>query len=40
MPGTWQLILGTVLLLTILFVPGGLASLFVRRRKVAGEGAQ
>lgn len=40
MPGTWQLILGTVLLLTILFLPEGLGSLFMRRRKVAGESAQ
>jgi branched-chain amino acid transport system permease protein len=32
MPGTWQLILGSVLLLTILFLPEGLGSLFVRLR--------
>lgn len=32
MPGTWQLILGSVLLLTILFLPEGLGSLFARLR--------
>jgi branched-chain amino acid transport system permease protein len=31
-PETWQLILGSALLLTILFFPGGLWSLFERRR--------
>jgi branched-chain amino acid transport system permease protein len=36
LPGTWQLILGAVLLLTILFLPDGLGSLFVRRRQLAG----
>ncbi len=39
MPGTWQIILGSVLLLTILFLPNGLGSLFVRRRRSAGAGA-
>jgi len=35
MPGTWQIILGTVLLLTILFLPGGLGSVVtVGRRRV------
>jgi ABC-type branched-subunit amino acid transport system permease subunit len=34
-PTAWQLILGTVLLLTILFLPGGLGSLFTRRRAPA-----
>jgi branched-chain amino acid transport system permease protein len=33
LPGTWQIILGAVLLLTILFLPGGLGSLFVRRQR-------
>jgi branched-chain amino acid transport system permease protein len=32
LPGGWQLILGTVLLATILFVPEGLGSLVMRRR--------
>lgn len=40
MPGAWQLILGTVLLLTILFLPDGLGSLFMRRRQASGEAAQ
>jgi branched-chain amino acid transport system permease protein len=31
MPGTWELVLGSVLLLTILFLPDGLGSLFARR---------
>lgn len=31
MPGLWQMVLGTVLLLTILFLPGGLGSLLLRR---------
>jgi branched-chain amino acid transport system permease protein len=31
LPGTWQIILGSVLLLTILFVPDGLGSLMARR---------
>jgi branched-chain amino acid transport system permease protein len=30
MPGTWQIILGAALLLTILFLPEGLGSIFVR----------
>lgn len=33
LPGTWQIILGTVLLLTILFLPDGLGSLFSRLRQ-------
>jgi ABC-type branched-subunit amino acid transport system permease subunit len=32
MPGTWQMILGTALLLTILFLPEGIGSLFDRLR--------
>ena len=36
MPGTWQLILGSVLLLTILFLPEGLSSLFARLRGSRG----
>jgi branched-chain amino acid transport system permease protein len=32
-PGTWQMILGTVLLLTILFLPEGLGSLATRLRR-------
>lgn len=43
LPGAWQLILGSVLLITILFVPGGLGSLFSARRRdgrsKAGEAA-
>ena len=31
-PETWQMMLGGALLLTILFFPGGLWSLFERRR--------
>jgi branched-chain amino acid transport system permease protein len=31
MPGTWQMILGGVLLLTILFLPEGIGSLVTRR---------
>lgn len=31
MPGAWQMILGSVLLITILFVPDGLGSLFMRK---------
>jgi branched-chain amino acid transport system permease protein len=31
LPGTWQIILGSVLLLTILFLPDGLGSLMSRR---------
>jgi branched-chain amino acid transport system permease protein len=33
LPGTWQLILGSVLLLTILFVPEGLSSVWQRFRR-------
>jgi ABC-type branched-subunit amino acid transport system permease subunit len=35
LPGTWQIFLGAVLLITILFLPGGLGSIFYRlqRRK-------
>jgi ABC-type branched-subunit amino acid transport system permease subunit len=37
-PEAWQLILGTVLLLTILFLPEGLGSLYARlRRRKVGE---
>jgi branched-chain amino acid transport system permease protein len=32
LPGTWQLFLGAVLLMTILFMPEGIGSLFGRRR--------
>lgn len=40
LPGGWQLILGSVLLLTILFVPEGLGSLIIRKRVAAsGKGA-
>jgi branched-chain amino acid transport system permease protein len=34
-PDTWQMMLGGALLLTILFFPGGLWSLFERRRAKA-----
>ncbi|MBZ0089912.1 MAG: branched-chain amino acid ABC transporter permease, partial [Thermoanaerobaculia bacterium] len=33
LPGAWQLILGSVLLITILFVPDGLGSLFMRKTR-------
>ena len=33
MPGLWQMTLGSVLLLTILFLPEGLGSLFKRRKR-------
>lgn len=33
LPGAWQLILGSVLLITILFVPDGLGSLFMRKMR-------
>ena len=33
MPGLWQMTLGSVLLLTILFLPEGLGSLFTRRKR-------
>src|SRR5215831_12932699 len=36
MPGTWQIILGTVLLLTILFLPGGLGSVVTLGRRRVG----
>jgi len=36
MPGTWQIILGTVLLLTILFLPGGLGSVATIGRRRLG----
>jgi ABC-type branched-subunit amino acid transport system permease subunit len=32
LPGTWQIFLGAMLLLTILFLPGGIGSLFARLR--------
>jgi ABC-type branched-subunit amino acid transport system permease subunit len=35
LPGAWQIILGSVLLLTILFLPDGLGSLFSRLRRRA-----
>ena len=38
MPGAWQIILGTALLLTILFLPEGLGSLVSRLRGATGEG--
>ncbi|HSQ10646.1 MAG TPA: branched-chain amino acid ABC transporter permease [Burkholderiaceae bacterium] len=34
-PDTWQLVLGTAMLLVIMFMPAGLWSLFVRRKKAA-----
>jgi branched-chain amino acid transport system permease protein len=36
MPGLWQMTLGSVLLLTILFLPEGLGSVFIRLRKGGG----
>ena len=42
LPGTWQLLLGTVLLITILFMPEGIGSLFGRlrlRRELRSRGA-
>jgi len=33
MPGTWQMVLGAALLITILFLPEGLGSLFARLRR-------
>jgi ABC-type branched-subunit amino acid transport system permease subunit len=39
LPGTWQMILGSVLLLTILFLPEGIGSLFSRRRRDARHDA-
>jgi ABC-type branched-subunit amino acid transport system permease subunit len=38
LPGGWQMILGTVLLLTILFVPDGLGSLVIRKRTATTGG--
>jgi branched-chain amino acid transport system permease protein len=38
MPGLWQMTLGSVLLLTILFLPEGLGSVFTRRKRMR-EGA-
>lgn len=35
MPGLWQMTLGSVLLLTILFLPEGLGSLFKRRKRAS-----
>jgi ABC-type branched-subunit amino acid transport system permease subunit len=37
LPGAWQLILGSVLLLTILFVPEGLSSLLIRKKTPAAD---
>jgi ABC-type branched-subunit amino acid transport system permease subunit len=34
-PNTWQMALGITMLVVIMFLPGGLWSLFVRKRKVA-----
>ena len=36
LPGTWQIILGSALLLSILFLPEGLGSLFARLRRRSG----
>jgi branched-chain amino acid transport system permease protein len=33
LPGSWQIVLGSVLLLTILFLPEGLGSVFSRLRR-------
>jgi len=33
LPGTWQIILGSVLLLTILFLPDGIGSVLSRRAR-------
>ena len=38
LPGFWQLILGSALLLTILFLPEGLGSLFYRLRRTPEKG--
>src|SRR5690606_34281336 len=35
-PGTWQMILGAALLMTILFVPQGIGGLIYRRRRALG----
>jgi ABC-type branched-subunit amino acid transport system permease subunit len=40
LPGAWQLILGSVLLLTILFVPDGLSSLIMRKKAAPPADAQ
>jgi len=47
LPNTWQIILGSALLLTILFLPDGLGSLFGRlaqtgksTKKSVGEAAE
>lgn len=37
LPGGWQMILGSVLLLTILFVPEGLGSLVIRKRAAVSD---
>jgi ABC-type branched-subunit amino acid transport system permease subunit len=34
-PNTWQMVLGITMLLVIMFLPGGLWSIFARRRKAA-----
>jgi branched-chain amino acid transport system permease protein len=39
LPGFWQLILGSALLLTILFLPEGLGSLFYRLRRTPEKGS-
>jgi branched-chain amino acid transport system permease protein len=39
LPGTWQMILGAVLLLTILFLPEGLGSIYDRLRRSRGARA-
>ncbi|MGE3710772.1 MAG: branched-chain amino acid ABC transporter permease, partial [Hyphomicrobiaceae bacterium] len=39
LPGAWQLILGSVLLLTIMFVPAGLGSLLMREGRGKGHEA-
>ena len=39
LPGTWQIILGSALLLTILFLPEGLGSIFLRLRRSPGANA-
>ncbi len=37
LPGTWQIFLGAALLVTILFLPEGLGSLFVRLRRASPQ---
>jgi branched-chain amino acid transport system permease protein len=39
LPGFWQLTLGSALLLTILFLPEGLGSLFYRLRRAPEQGS-